>query len=300
MKKQSLSSSIIKKSLRAVKAKKIFESDKISDLYLKNKEEKNKEPYNLPLVYKTLAEKVIVDGVETFTIKGNSKKVILYFHGGAFVAKPIFFHWRFLRHIFDQTDATIIAPLYPLGPTYNYKQTYEKILNIYKLLIVSHRASDIILMGDSAGANLALVLGLLLKDLGLEQPSKIIGLSPCPDITLSNPKIKDYEKKDPVLAVKGIKKMIASWVKVGEYSHYLLSPINGNYEGVAEVYIFAGTHEIFYPDIELFKNKLEKQNIKSKFYIYPKMMHVFPAYPIPEAKEAIEKIANIVKEKGEE
>lgn len=294
MKKQSISSSIVAKSLFAVNAKKVFENDKVAEKYLDNKRQKNKEPYNLPLVYKALAEKVVVDGVESFTIKGKSKKVILYFHGGAFVAKPLFFHWRFLRHIFEKTDATIIAPLYPLGPTYNYKQTYEKILNIYKLLTVSHRSCDVILMGDSAGANLALVLGLLLKDLKLPQPSKIIGLSPCPDITLSNPKIIDYEKKDPVLAAKGIKKMIDAWVKVGDYSHYLLSPINGNFKDVAEVSIIAGTHEIFYPDVKKFKNILEEQDVKANFYIYSKMMHVFPAYPIPEAKRAIDQIAGII------
>lgn len=47
-----------------------------------------------------------------------SKKVILYFHGGAYVAEATTLHWDFLEKLANDTKSTIVMPDYPLTPKY--------------------------------------------------------------------------------------------------------------------------------------------------------------------------------------
>lgn len=76
--------------------------------------------------------------------------------------------------------------------------------------------------------------------------------------------------------------------------HYLLSPIYGELEGLAEISLFIGTRELILPDARKFHRLAREQKIKINYYEYPGMNHVFPVYPIPEAKEARKMIVEII------
>jgi len=54
---------------------------------------------------------------------------------------------------------------------------------------------DLIMMGDSAGGGFALALAQKLKNESIDQPAQIILLSPWLDITLTNPDIKEIDRK---------------------------------------------------------------------------------------------------------
>ena len=59
-----------------------------------------------------------------------------------------------------------------------------------------------------------------------------------------------------------------------------------------------GTHEIFYPDILNFYNKLKDNGIDVELNVGEEMSHVYPLYPlVPESKEAFNRIAEIVMSK---
>jgi len=55
-----------------------------------------------------------------------------------------------------------------------------------------------------------------------------------------------------------------------------------------------GTREIFYPDVTKFYNMLQNEGVKSQIYIGEGMNHVYPIYPIPEAKEALQEVCDII------
>lgn len=68
----------------------------------------------------------------------------------------------------------------------------------------------------------------------------------------------------------------------------------GNNIGLPNMLIFVGTHEIFYPDISKFYQKLKSANVPVQLIVGNKMDHVYPIYPIPEAKEAIALIVKTI------
>ena len=151
-------------------------------------------------------------------------------------------------------------------------------------------------MGDSAGGGLALGLSMYFAEKGLKTPDKLILLSPWIDLVMDNPEIENYIKDDPMLKPKELAVDASYWANGTDLHDYRLSPIYGDVDRLKDVYLFVGTHEIFYPDIVKFSHLLEEHHITHRLFIGDGLNHVYPAYPIPEAKEAIEQICKIIKE----
>ncbi|MEE1157246.1 MAG: hypothetical protein U0K80_07505, partial [Methanobrevibacter sp.] len=59
--------------------------------------------------------------------------------------------------------------------------------------------------------------------------------------------------------------------------------------------LFTGTHEIIYPDIVEFYNKLKDNGVDAELNVGEEMTHVYPVYPlVPESKEALQHIVEII------
>jgi len=64
----------------------------------------------------------------------------------------------------------------------------------------------------------------------------------------------------------------------------------------APTLIFAGDNEIFYKDIKLYVEKLEKNDVNVKFIIGKGLFHIYPLFPMPEAKKAFKEIKKEIME----
>ena len=86
-------------------------------------------------------------GRKVFTIRNKQKqkgKYILYFHGGSYVAQVTQNHWDFLEKIVTDTGYTVVVPDYPLTPKYNYKDTYNMAIPLYKEIISQIEENEIV------------------------------------------------------------------------------------------------------------------------------------------------------------
>ena len=104
--------------------------------------------------------------------------VILYFHGGAYVAEATERHWDFIENMVKDTGATVVLPDYPLTPKYNYKDVFKMVIPLYKEIIDRVDSNNLILMGDSAGGGLGLALEEKISEELLPLPTKTILISP--------------------------------------------------------------------------------------------------------------------------
>lgn len=128
----------------------------------------------------------------------------------------------------------------------------------------------------------------------LPVPDKLILLSPWIDLQMDNPDIFDYMKNDPMLKYDELQVDARYWANGSKLTDYRLSPLYGDVSCLKDVTVFAGTHEFFYPDIVKFVKKLKEAKVKSRFIVGEGLNHVYPAYPIPEADEAIGIIAKTI------
>ena len=205
----------------------------------------------------------------------KSEKVILYLHGGSYVAETSSNHWRFLEKLVKDTNATIILPDYPLTPKYTYKDVFTMITPLYKEIIEEVPTTNLILMGDSAGGGMSLALLEKLSQEKIEMPYKTILISPWLDVRLENPEIDNVQKCDKDLNKESLK--IAGIAYAGEdgMNSYLVNPIDGDLSKLKNVTIFTGTYDILNPDVHVLEEKAQKANVELKIKEYDGAGHIW-------------------------
>ena len=214
--------------------------------------EKKSETTEKPV--KSIFKSIDFNGMQVFTFGDKkSKNTILFMHGGAYV---------------------------------DVNESIEKITELYKSLIDLN--TNLILMGDSAGGGFILSFSQYIKTINLTQPDHIITFSPWVDISMSNSPYND--ENDPILGEIGLREIGKSWAGNLDTKDYKVSPLFGNVANQAPTLIFAGDNEIFYKDIKLYVEKLEENDVNVKFITGKGLFHIYPLFPIPEAKKAFKEI----------
>ena len=223
-----------------------------------------------------------------------SRNTVFYLHGGAYFMDFTEPHWRLLDTVIRETDARVIAPAYRLVPFATWREAFDLIVPLYREYCGTHPGQRIILMGDSAGGGLALALTEHFRAEGMHMPDRLILLSPWVDVSMENEQIREYESVDPFLKVTPLRDCAAQW-KGGLDAHdWRVSPIYGDLEGIRNVTVFVGTDGIFYPDITKFFGMLDRDP-SNEMIIGEEMNHVYPLFPIPEAKPAVDKIIHTIR-----
>jgi acetyl esterase/lipase len=253
----------------------------------------SKVPANIP---KSIHEKHRVE-VEEFkrrkcwTISPKSSEnnpVILYLHGGAYYANITQLHWRFIEQLLIGTNAAFVVPDYPLAPESKCTDTYQFLDAIYEKLISNHHSKQIVFMGDSSGGGLALGFAQKIQKERIKQPQQIILFSPWLDVSMTNPEIVKFDKRDKILNVTGLKTAGKNYAGTLDVTNCRVSPIYGDFSGLGEISVFIGTNEVLIADARKLKQKLEKQQIDFKYYEYPKMFHDWVMVPnLKETNEVI-------------
>jgi len=237
-------------------------------------------------------------GRNVFTLSpktGKSHTIILYLHGGAYVHGFARQHWDYMETMAVQLNCRVIAPDYPLAPDYNYQDSFAMLESIYKDLASMADKVNFIIMGDSAGAGFGLALAQKMKREGLAQPKHIVLLSPWLDISMTNPMLNDIEGDDPFLDTQGLKLAGEAYASSADVNDYLLSPINGDLEGLGKISVFTGTHDILNVDAKKLKELCEESGLQINYHEYEEMMHCWMLMGLKESKEVIRKVVEIIR-----
>ena len=124
-------------------------------------------------------------------------------------------------------------------------------------------------------------------------PDRLILLSPWVDASMDNEQISEYESVDPFLKVTPLRDCAEQWKGDLDLHDWHISPIYGDLKSIRNVTVFVGTDGIFYPDITKFFGMLDKDP-SNELIIGEEMNHVYPLFPIPEAKPAVDKIIGTI------
>ena len=144
-------------------------------------------PYPKPL-YNAMDHKILVEGreipVRLFLPENQqSKQVLLFFHGGGWVTGNIDSYTNICSHMAEQTGCRVVSVDYRLAPEHPFPSGLEDCYHVTRDIfldpdILQVKQSDIVLIGDSAGANLAAAVSLIARDKGEFLPSRQILLYP--------------------------------------------------------------------------------------------------------------------------
>ena len=155
-------------------------------------------------------------------------------------------------------------------------------------------SKQIVVMGDSAGGQIALSFAQLLKEKHIVQPGHIVLISPVLDATMQHPEIPDYLKKDPMVGVDGSVFLAEQWAGDTPLDNYKVSPINGDLDGLGRITLTVGTKEVLYPDALNLSQLLSAKGIEHDFIPGYYQFHIYPVFPIPERRRFLYQVKNII------
>jgi acetyl esterase len=122
---------------------------------------------------RTLAARLYVPQSE------ESQALVIYFHGGSFVTGDLDTHEWLCRRLASDTKMRFLAIDYRLAPEYPFPAGLSDAMDAIRY-VATHRSefgvgdSRLIIMGESAGANLATVAAAQLRDEGLGIAAQVL------------------------------------------------------------------------------------------------------------------------------
>mgnify|MGYP000454065879 CR=1 FL=1 len=243
-------------------------------------------------------EPVMMDGFEACFARpaneNDSRRAILYLHGGGYVAGNIRYARGFAGILADRTRQTVFSAAYRLAPENPFPAAVEDALSAYRYLLKSgFEPEDISFAGESAGGGLVYCLCLKIKELKLPQPAAIIGISPWTDLTFSGESYRTNAKKDPSLSEEALRSYAAAYAK-GQEENPLVSPVLGDLTGLPPSLLLAGGDELLLSDAQMLAARLRDCGCGCELHVEEGLWHVYVLYGIPEAREALTKIADFL------
>lgn len=227
----------------------------------------------------------------------KSDCVILYLHGGGYVAGDIDYAKGFGTTLAAKNSMKVFCAAYRLAPEYRYPAALEDAMTAYEYLLESgYESRQIFLCGESAGGGLIYALALKLKAEGRELPAGIIAISPWTDLTASGASYEANRECDPSMT----RERLAYYAELyaDNYQDPYVSPIFGELDQMPPSLIFVGGDEIMLDDAVEMHRRLLAAGSRSELVVTPEMWHGYVLYGVGEAKKDYERIAEFIKEAG--
>lgn len=230
-----------------------------------------------------------------YPVGANTKKVLLFTHGGGFAVGSSASHRKLAGHMAKALGVTAIVIDYRRAPEHPFPAQLEDATAVYKeLLRRGFAASDIATIGDSAGGNLAVSIVLKLRDDKLPLPGHVISLSPWLDMEHKGQTLVTNEATDPLVKKPILEAMSSMFLgEKGSAKNPLANPLYADYKGFPRLYINAGSVETLRDNAERLHERAKAAGVDSTLSVVEGMQHVFPflAGRAVEADQEIQRIA---------
>jgi acetyl esterase/lipase len=229
----------------------------------------------------------------------RTDRAVFYIHGGGFLFEMDFYDWNAVETLVSKLHIPVYICNYPLWPNLDADAIFSYIDTACRHLRSLFPQAEVSFIGSSSGTDFSISYchWLIDHDRG-PLPDKLILCSPAQLVgngaeTLKQ--MKDIDKKDPALSFKMVDSLASLFGFKALGPNYYTSPLYGDFRKFPPMYVFAGQHEIFYPEIPLFAQRVINQGGKIVFYSGKSMMHCWPLMPLAtESKDAFKIIMKII------
>lgn len=240
-----------------------------------------------------------VSGVPVCRFRAESQTaargLILFLHGGSYLfGSSKTTHCEVISRLACESGLEVVAPDFRLLPDFGYPAQLEDVLAVFRGLVKAGTPpSDIIVVGDSSGGNLATELALELRKRGEPQPKALGLVSPWCDLEMPGSSFVENDRYD-----FGTRDVLVRHARAFAGKHDLgdarISPTNANLTGLCPCLVIVGDLELPRDDILAFSEKLTKAGVEVELHVAAEMPHNPPAFAglHPEGDASIAKLAS--------
>lgn len=221
--------------------------------------------------------------------------VILYLHGGAFVCESRAIHDPLLAAIGRTGGARGLMVDYRLAPEHPFPAAVEDCYAAWNFLLSSGiDPGRIVIAGDSAGGNLAVVTAMRARDEGMPQAAGLVLLSPVLDWTFSGASIQRNDGLDPLFRASNVDGLATHYGAGVDRRDPRLSPLFGDLAGLPPALLMVGSSELLLDDSVRYAAYAPESTLR----IWHDMPHVFPAMRgLAAGDAAIREIGEFIRER---
>ncbi len=225
----------------------------------------------------------------------DRRRCILYCHGGGYTSGTLGYSRILASKLAHVTGYEVLCFEYRLAPEHPYPAATQDALRAWDhLMYQGYGARDVVVAGDSAGGNLALVLCHLLKQSARRLPGALILLSPWTDMTAGGKSYQEQADMDPILTMNYITAVREAYARGADCSSPLLSPLLGDLSGFPPTLIQVGSNEILLSDSVRLRDRMIQAAVPCRLEVWSDMWHVFQMFPTKRAVEAMESIGRFL------
>lgn len=223
----------------------------------------------------------------------KSERLVIYFHGGAFMAGSPATHtdlaWRLAR----AAGARVLLVDYRLTPEFRFPAPVDDAEAVYKALLTrGEQPAKMAFAGDSAGGNLTLAALQRLRAGHQPLPAAAIVLSPWADLTHSGASIQTHAKLEAMIPVHMLEEAARVYLGDADPRDPEASPVFANFIGMPPLQLHVGAEEVLADDSQRIYEAAIRAGVAAEYRVWPDLPHAFPALAgfVPEARAAIEEM----------
>ena len=234
----------------------------------------------------------------------GSRRMVLYFHGGAFLTCGANSHGRLVEALSKFADSPVLVVNYRLLPKHSVGMALDDCHDAYQWVRRrGYEPDQIVLAGDSAGGYLALALAQLLQEEG-EEPAALVAISPllqlAKEFKQAHPNIKT-DAMFPPKAFDALAELVAGAAEKNKFdgrAEEIYEPLEHIKPGLPRTLIHVSGSEVLLHDALLAASRLAAVGVPAEVRVWPGQVHDFQlaAPMVPEAVRSLRQIGEYIRE----
>jgi monoterpene epsilon-lactone hydrolase len=227
----------------------------------------------------------------------SERDAILFVHGGGFRFGDGSIYAGFAGRVAAFTGADVYLPNYRLAPEHPFPAPIDDLFAAYRgVLELGHPPSRIAVLGDSAGAALAVGLALTLPEMNVPPPAALVLFSPWLDLSLSGASITANARRDPMVSRRMLEAGGRAHAGDLRRSDPRVSPMFADLHGLPPMLIQVGSDEILLDDATGFADRAWGAGVEVELQRFEGWFHDFQstAGTLRTAREALEDVSGFL------
>ena len=247
-----------------------------------------------------MGHQLVVDGGvrgEWLVPPTPSSGVILYVHGGGYVACSAATHRPVTTALARATGCRVFSADYRLAPEARFPAAFDDVAAVYQWLVTRGAPGErIALAGESAGGGLVLALAVHARDHGWPAPACVVVFSPWTDLAGTGESVGGNAGRCAMFHPDNIAAFAAAYLGPAQPNDPRASPLYADLRGLPPLLLQVGSTELLLDDARRFHDGVTKTAGSSRLTIYDDVPHAWQLLTpfLPEARAAIAEAADFI------
>jgi acetyl esterase/lipase len=234
---------------------------------------------------------------EWLTPRDAKPGVVLYIHGGGYVACSPSTHRPITTTLAKLCRRPVFSAHYRLAPEHRYPAALDDCAAAYRWLLESGvDASSVAIAGDSAGGGLVLGVLLRARDAGLAMPACAVCFSPWTDLGGTGASLTGNDGRCAMFRPQNIPDFAAVYLGGRPATDPYASPAFADLAGLPPMLVQVGSTELLLDDARRVHEKVVEAGGESRLEVFDDVTHCWHmlARVVPEATAALRQAADFV------